>query len=239
MVPAAPNTTTVTVDRTVAAIPIGVRIRSLLEELGKSPAWLADRVGVSRSTVTRILKGDRNPTAQTLQEMSPVLGVELEHLVAGTDAENRVEEARQFVSRRDYEGAIQQVIDFERQAHDLRRTVRDLEEQLAEERHRRERSQQNATDAERRCGDLQARCDQESRKAKHHEQDARRYRKALQKAVADVAELQGQVRELGEAVKSGKMTSRIGAILAGVAAVVSVANYLRPNGDDVDEEDTE
>lgn len=200
-------------------VTIGVRIQGLLDELGHNAAWLSDKVGVSRSTITRILRGERNPTPETLQEIAPILGRSLAQLVANTDAAERVKEAQELVARKDYEAAVRQVIEFERRAHDLQGHLRDANEELRLERDRR-----------RRLSEELEQCRQErdgaKRQALHNEQDARRYREALEKAVADVALLQAQVQELGAAVEAGRRTGRVGAILAGVAAAVSVASYL-------------
>jgi transcriptional regulator with XRE-family HTH domain len=58
-------------------IPIRKRIQARLDELNQTPAWLAEKAGVPRSTITRILRGERNPTPETLHEIAPVLGVEV------------------------------------------------------------------------------------------------------------------------------------------------------------------
>jgi transcriptional regulator with XRE-family HTH domain len=209
-----------------ATVPIRERIQSRLDELDQTPAWLAEKVGVSRSTITRILKGERNPTPETLHEIAPVLGVEVVQLVAGTDAERRVKEAQDIVSRRDYEAAVRQVVEFERKANDLAAHIRELTERCAQEQARTRNLADQLEDSERKCGLLEEERDRARREALHHEQDARRYREGLEKAVADVVALRAQVREMGAAVESGRTTSRVAAILAGVAAAVSVASYL-------------
>ncbi|WP_437713014.1 helix-turn-helix domain-containing protein [Sorangium sp. So ce448] len=199
--------------------PIGHRIKFQLDGLGQSPAWLAEKAGVPRSTVHRILTGDRNPTPDTLQLLAPVLGVTLEQLVAGTDAAERVKEAQNLVSREHYDEAIRQLIEFERNATNLAARLRETEEALRGERDRRQRAEGKLESAERER-------DEACLAAKRNERDAQRYREALERAVADVARLQTQVRELGEAVGEGERTNRVAAILAGVAAVASLATYL-------------
>ncbi|WP_437982670.1 helix-turn-helix domain-containing protein [Sorangium sp. So ce117] len=199
--------------------PIGHRIKFQLDGLGQSPAWLADKAGVPRSTVHRILTGDRNPTPDTLQLLAPVLGVTLDQLVAGTDAVERVKEAQGLVSREHYNAAIRQVIEFERNANNLAARLRETEEALRGERERRQR-------AEGALGSVERERDDARHAAERNEHDARRYREALERAVADVARLQTQVRELVGAVGEGKRTGHIAAMLAGVAAVASVATYL-------------
>ncbi len=213
-------------------VPIGQRIQARLDELDKSAAWLAEMVGVPRSTITRAVKGERNPTPETLQEIAPVLGVTLAQLVTGTDAAERVEDAQNLVSRRDYEGAVRQVIEYERKANDLHVQVRDLTESAERELERARRAREELDAYQQRFASMVEERDQARRQARQDEADARRYRQALEKAVTDVALLQEQVRELGAAVEDGKMTSRLGAILAGVAAAVSVASYLGSDSDD-------
>jgi transcriptional regulator with XRE-family HTH domain len=212
-------------------IPIGDRIQSRLEQLDKNAAWLAEMVGVSRSTITRILKGERNPTPETLHEIAPVLGVEVGQLVAGTDAAERVKEAQDIVSRHDYEAAVRQVIEFERKANDLATRVREVTDSCEEERQRVRKLVGELGESHRERSALRDERDQARREQRHLEQDVRRYREGLERAVADVVALRAQVRELGAAVESGRMTSRVGAILAGVAAAVSVASYLGSDSD--------
>lgn len=213
-------------DRNERATPIGERLQFQLTQLGKNASWLATKVGVARSTITRVLNGDRHPTPETLQEIAEVLGVALPQLVAGTDAADRVAEAQNLVSRADYQSAVRQVIAFEQKASDLSIRLIEAREDAARaaELCRAERNKRE--DAERSARSLEAERDRAVRDAELHAQDAQRYRDALEKAVSDVALLQTQLRELGSAVEGNKVTSRVAAILAGVAAAVSVANYL-------------
>jgi transcriptional regulator with XRE-family HTH domain len=215
-----------------ATIPIGDRIQNLLDGLGHNPAWLAEMVGVSRSTVSRILKGERNPTPETLHEIAPVLGVEIAQLVAGTDAAERVKEAQDIVSRHDYDGAVRQVVEFQRKANDLAVHVRELTERCDEERQTVRKLSEELGECHRQCSALRDERDRARLDQRHQEQDARRYREGLEKAVGDVVALRAQVRELGAAVESGRTTGRVTAILAGVAAAVSVASYLGGDSDD-------
>ena len=214
------------------AIPIRDRIQTRLSELNENAAWLAEKVGVSRSTITRILNGERNPTPETLHEIAPVLGVEIGQLVAGTDAAERVKEAQDIVSRHDYESAVRQVIEYERKANDLTARIRELSDRAEAERQRARKLAEALESAERRAALLEDERDRARRDAHRHEHDAARYRQGLEKAVADVVALRAQVREMGAAVEAGRTTSRVGAILAGVAAAVSVASYLGSDSDD-------
>lgn len=216
---------------------IGTRIQGLLEGLGQNAAWLSEKTGLERSTIGRLIKGTRNPTPETLREIAPVLGVTLAQLVAGTDAAARVDEAGDLVARKDYEAAVHQVIAFERRAHDLQNNLRDSQEGLRAEK---ERNRRTVEELEKCKGDLE----RAKKDAIRHEREALRYREALEKAVVDVAHLQAQVRELGASVEAGRKTGRVAAILAGVAAVVSVASYLNnteetPEDDGTEDDDDE
>lgn len=204
-----------------ATVSIGARIKDLLGE--RSAAWLAEKAGVERSTVTRIVRGERNPTPETLAALATVLGMSLEQLVVGTDAEARVKEAANLVSRAHYEEAVGQIVRFERQVNDLLGQLRaEKEARLIETRKRRK--------AEELADALRAKCEALKQEVRRREDDVRTYEDALRRAVADVAKLQTQVEELGKAVDRSRMTGRITAILAGTAAVVTMASYLRDRG---------
>ncbi len=153
-------------------IPIRERIQARLDELNENASWLAEKVGVSRSTVTRILNGERNPTPETLHEMAPVLGVEIAQLVANTDAAERVREAQDIVSRRDYEGAVKQVVEFEHKANDLGVRVRELTERHEEERQRVRKLTEELGACHRECSAIRDERDRARSEQRHHEQDA-------------------------------------------------------------------
>lgn len=231
MLAAVPKNDTTAARETI--LPIGRKVQALLDQLGQTPSWLAEKVGVSRSTITRILKGERNPTPETLQEIAPVLGLTVAQLASGTDAAERVKDAKDLVARKDYEDAVRKVIEYEARAHDLTTRVRELTTELGDERSRSRRLQK---DAEHEVATMREEREEARRKAAQHQEDARRYRDAFEKAVVDVAQLREQVRELGSAVDAGRKTGRIGAILAGVAAAVSVASYLTNDADSEQDE---
>lgn len=225
--------------KVITTVPIGRRIQSLLDEVGKNASWLAEKVGVARSTIARILKGDRNPTPETLHEIAPVLGLTVAQLVAGTDAEGRVEEAKQIVSRHDYESAVQQVVEYERKANDLQSQLRDALDDKSSMETKVNDLKDRLTKCESERERLLDEVSKKTREADRHMRDAHRYRQGLERAVADVAHLRAQVRELGSAVDKGNITSRVGAILAGVAAAVSVASYVSRPTDENDDPDKE
>lgn len=203
-------------------MPIGQRIQALLSEMGQSASWLAENAGVDRSTVTRILNGQRNPTPETLANFAPVLGLSLEQLVVGTNAAERVEEAQNLVSRQHYETAIGKLLDLERKANDLADRLRTAEESAAREQDRRRAAEDSKEKTEREL-------ELAKRKLELGEREARKYREALERAVANAAKLEIELRRLREAVEKGQKHTQIAAqltaVLAGVAAAASVANY--------------
>ncbi len=196
---------------------------------------------MSRSTVTRVIRAERNPTAQTLKEMAPVLGLQVGELVAGTDAVARVEAADQLVARSDYEAAVNQVIEFERQTRDLQEQVQTIAEErdnaIEEARRIRDGCNAELKTMRQQTNNALKREKAAKRSARHHEENAGRYRDALGKAVADVAQLRLVLTKLESNVNATRATGRVGAILAGVAAAVSVASYLSNNDSEHDDED--
>ncbi len=205
--------------------------------VGKNPSWLAKRVGVDRSTITRITQGDRKPKLDTLQQIATALSTNLLDLVAGTDAECLVNAASDLVSRKHLDEANQYVVALERQKNDLVARVRTLEAERddALTRAREYKEELRTTnDSFRKCEEDRRRLERERDHAKgevaRERQTAERYLHALQEAMSDVAKFQAQITELGEAVEAGKRTGRVAAILAGAAAIVSLATYLKGNG---------
>ncbi len=197
--------------------PIGKRIEDLLESMGKSQGWLAEKSGLQRSTIGRIVKGTRSPTPQTLAEIAPVLGVEVAQLVVGTDAAERVEEAQQWIARSHYAAAVSQVVEFEKQANDLKSKLRDAEYDLSSTKDVLALSREQLVEAR--------------REANRFAEDADRYKRALEDAVADLAQLKSSVED-------ARATGRWGAAAATLAAAVSVAMYLR-NASETNDEDEE
>jgi transcriptional regulator with XRE-family HTH domain len=198
----------------------------LLKDAGRNPAWLAEKAGVSRSTITRILNGDRFPSAETLVTVAPVFGMDLAQLVAETDAADLVDQAQQLVSRLDYEGAVRQVIEFERRSHDLSARLRDQEEACLRHIERKKELQKDFEACKQDLRDARAERDRARDEARRHEVEAGRYRAALARAVGDLARLHARVGEIQKEAQAGRTAGQVAALLAGVAAAVSVATYL-------------
>lgn len=54
---------------------LGAEIVRRLAELGKHPAWLANRAGLARSTISRIVRGGRVGRPETRAAIEEVLGL--------------------------------------------------------------------------------------------------------------------------------------------------------------------
>lgn len=63
---------------------IHYRIKELSKERGILLKDLAEKVGLSRVSLTRISRGEQNPTIDTLDRIAKALGVEVAELFAPT-----------------------------------------------------------------------------------------------------------------------------------------------------------
>lgn len=209
---------------------IGARIAGLLNRQGKPQAWLAKQALIEPSTVSRVIKGSRCPTIETLEHIAQALGITVAHLVHGTDAEKLLEEAARLIPREHYEAAVSKVAEYETKIYDLESRLRTVEDQLRSERERREVAVRE------RC-QLQIgldRAEHDRTEAQKHirglSTDLREHRQALHLAVAEVSTLRSQLTELAVDLKENGRTARTTALLAGIAAFtggVTVANFLR------------
>jgi transcriptional regulator with XRE-family HTH domain len=193
-------------------IPVGKRIEARLTELGRAASWLADRAKLERSTVTRIVRGERTPSARTLRAIAPALEMTVERLVLGTDAAEVVKAPPDMVSSGHLDQAVREVIEYERKAMDLASRLREATEDAKQQRERRAAAEDKLAAAEQARDEANA--------------AARRYADALDLAVTDLALLRTQQEQLVAEAKKGHWTSHVAAGLAGIAAVASVASYL-------------
>lgn len=214
------------VNETQAPVPIGRRIEQFLKDADKTPGWLADTAGLERSTVLRAIRGERQPTADTLAVLAPALGVTLAQLVAGTDAAGRVKDVEELIPRRHYQAALDEVFAYEAKANDALRRAREHEEVAKQDRAAVREARAEAEGMRRELARLEFERNEAMRRAASSEHDARRYRDGLEKAVQEVARMQEQLREIGQAVDESRRTGRVTAILASIAAAVSVAQFL-------------
>lgn len=71
---------------------LGTRIAMLRKQHGTSQKELADRLGISASTIGMYEQGRREPSADRLVEMAAVFGVSTDYLLTGQAAEPRDEQ---------------------------------------------------------------------------------------------------------------------------------------------------
>lgn len=222
-------------------IPFHQRLQERLVALQppRNQAWLAQMAGVERSTIFRLIKGERHPRLEVLQRLAPVLGVSVDELVQGTDAQERIVTASQLISREVYDAAVKQLAEYEGRLNDLEAKMRASETALRdEERHRKKES----------LALVQARIELERRERayaaatarnRQMEGDLQRHREALHKAVAQISLLQTKLGQMAKALEETSATSRTAALFAGIAAltgVVTAATFLggdeSPDGDE-------
>jgi len=218
-------------DHAESSTSFGQRLTMLLGkfEPPRSQAWLAERTGLDRSLVSRLIRDQREPTVDALQCLAPALGVDVAELVRGTDAETRLQEVTQTVRRSDYEAVVQKLAEYEGHLHEMRARLRTSEEALAREEACRTEAQHAACEAHLHLEHAERDLQNAREAALRHEQELRRYREALSRAVAEVAALRGKFQELQAELGSAEKSNRATAILAGVAAitgVVTVAHFL-------------
>lgn len=210
-----------------APVPFGERLVELLEAQGEhaSQAWLATRTGLDRSLISRVIRGERPPTAETLQCLAPALGVDVAALVAGTDAESRLDETADHVRRADYEAAVGKLIEYEGLVRELENRLRASGEGVATERESRTHAEREATSAKQelehimvKLGELRARNEAQAR-------EVVRYQAALARAVAQFDALKARIDDT-------KNSSKAASVLAGIAAVTGVATIAHFLGED-------
>ena len=213
-------------------VPIGDRIKERLAEFGQNAAWLADKAGVERSTISRVLSGDRKrPTADTLDHIAAVFGVTLAELVEGTDAQDRMVDEERLIPKSAFDDVMAHMLRFEREGIELRGQVRERDDacraaetalatalaQADREKQQLHRTmlsmEQDKTEARRALAQCQ--------------EEALRYRAALDRAVYDVSALKIQLSEAMKKIEDTRFTSRAAALLATLGTAVSVATYLK------------
>lgn len=223
-------------DGNATPVPFGDRLRDRLAALGENAtqAWLAERSGVDRSLISRLVRNERPPTLDTLQALAPALEIDVAELVAGTDAEPRLSGGADHVRRSDYEAAVGKLIEYEAKTRDLHGQVRSLTENLESERRLRRLAEDGATTAERdlerstmELKALKGQCDT-------HKAEVARYQVALQRALAQFSALKTRVEELQRELGQTKATGKLGAILSGIAAAAGVASLAFFFGGDAD-----
>lgn len=212
-----------------SSVPFGAKLASLLETHGISQASLSEKSGVDRSLISRMVRGDRKPSTETLRQLAPALAIDIAELVRGTDAEERLDGAIYSIEHDDYVAAMQRTIECEARNRELNAQLTSIRDALTHEEKRRVAAEIALSNAHME----QERARQDAKEAREHiqrqEQELRRYRKGISRAVAQVASLRAKLRAIDEELASTKKSARLAAILSGVAALtgaVTIAYFL-------------
>jgi len=64
--------------------PVYNRIKAVLAEQGKTNNWLADKLEMNRTTVSKWCRNEMQPRIETLFQISKVLDVEVRELLVST-----------------------------------------------------------------------------------------------------------------------------------------------------------
>ena len=75
------------------------RIKELMEEKGVTSASIAESVGIHKVSVSNIINGKQNPSAETLEKFAEALGVEMWELFKSKSeiVEEITEEAKNMI----------------------------------------------------------------------------------------------------------------------------------------------
>ena len=193
----------------------GVRLDRLLREQKRSQAWLVAHSKLTSSVVSRLVRGDRLPTAEHVAAMAPLFGMSAAQLVADTDAESRVAEASQYVTRAHFESVHRQLVDAESE-------IEQMEHKLAGLRDDHYRLLRDAQGHER---ELDAKIAEVEAQLQHSQgQQAAWQRRskqsvdALCEAVTDLAVLSARLAEIQTAAEEGDQ-ARLQNALHGSASI--------------------
>lgn len=214
-----------------APIPFGERLQACLDsfEPPRTQAWLAERAGVERSTVSRLLKGERHPTLDTLQCLAPALGVSVDELVQGTDAQEKIQGASQLIHRETYNAAVSKLAEYESKLNDTEAKLRAVERALSMEQEHRKKDGTAFLDMRMRAERLGSALETSKEENRHLSEQLQRYREALHKAVGQISVLQVKLTQMADELKKTSESSRTATFFAGIAAltgVVTAASFL-------------
>lgn len=218
--------------------PFSLRLQQVLEGVlpPRTQAWLAEESGIPASTISRLLRGERQPTPTVVESLAPVLGLEPALLVKGTDAEVRFQESGDWIRRANYEAAVRRLAEADLRANELEGRLKVAIDTLDRTKEALEKESRARCERERQLGDAHLQLERATRDlAEMRDQngqlrgDLRRHQTALTAAVAEVATLRAKMSELADLLSKTTTSSRASAILAGVAAftgAVTVAHFL-------------
>lgn len=213
--------------------PFAQRFIDLCKQANTNPSALATKVNVAHSTFTRIANGDRNPSVDTLTVIATALGLSLEQLVHGTDAEERVAEAQRLIPRSTLDDAVKQIAEYEHKARDQNRQLWQKEDDLEAERKKRREAEDERNKAvsahkaiEQAFEGAKERVMAAEKLAKEARDDAIHYRNAFEKAYANVLALESALKDLKESTKEAAFVGKVNTVLSAFTAAFSFGTYM-------------
>ena len=178
----------------------GVRLDRLLREQKRSQAWLVAHSKLTSSVVSRLVRGDRLPTAEHVAAMAPLFGMSAAQLVADTDAESRVAEASQYVTRAHFESVHRQLVDAESEIEQMEHKLaglRDDHYQLLRD------AQGHELELNAKIAEVEAQLQHSQGQQAAWQRRSKQSVDALCEAVTDVAVLSAKLAEVQTAAEAG------------------------------------
>ena len=208
-------------------IPFKERLQALMAERAEcTQSWLAEKSGLERSTISRLLKGERNPTLETAQSLAAALEVPILQLLKGTDAEDKLADASNVIPRVAYDSVVKTLLDYEARIADLQGQLRHSSDSLSREEAQTKTLRQSLEDATKERDHARRERDAIALSLKEAEAALHRHQEALKKAVGDVASLTARIQQIANDTAATNATSKVTAALAGIAAAAGVATLV-------------
>ena len=193
----------------------GVRLDRLLREQSRSQAWLVAHSKLTSSVVSRLVRGDRLPTAEHVAAIAPLFGMSAAQMVADTDAESRVAEASQYVTRAHFESVHRQLVDAESEIEQMEHKLaglRDDHYQLLRD------AQGHERDLNAKIAEVEAQLQHSQGQQAAWQRRSKQSVDALCEAVTDLAVLSAKLAEIQTAAEEGDQ-ARLQNALDGSASI--------------------
>jgi chromosome segregation ATPase len=178
-----------------------------------------------------LVTGKRLPQLDHAEVIAPVFGLDVDALLCGTDAEGRLREFGSWVKRTHYESAIEKIVEFESRCNQLQERLREKADTLGFIQEKLDSEQGRADKLKHDSDRLSLELRVAKKKLSRSERQAKRYYRALERAVARLSEQNHQLRVLAEETASSRRSSRVAAIFAGAAAAAGVITIATLLGD--------
>lgn len=222
-------------------IPFCERLHDLLGD--RTGSWLADHAGLPRSSISRYLSGERQPTEDTLARMAVAFETTPEDMVLGTALEGKIGRS-ETVSIEVYRQMVQRASSLEAKVYALEMTAAEhtgttrlLEKRLRQSRRRNRRLRIERDRALEALAAEQREHRSTQRRLEGSDDMVRRRNDQLTKAIGDAAMFSSQVAALHNAIKTGERSTYVECILATPPPAFRIARYVGSVGDETPPDD--